>query len=349
MRKAVEYAVQIAHGLAAAHEKGITHRDLKPENVFVTIDGRVKMLDFGLAKLTEAAHALAGVSQLPTLSPPTTPGMVLGTVGYMAPEQVRGETADHRADIFALGAILYEMLAGRRAFHAGTTAETMTAILNADPRDLPSDRLPPALGRIVNRCLEKHPGARFQTATDLAFALESLSASAPSSAAEVATRPAVRVATRERVAWAVAVVAVISAGTGLWRSMPSGAPPPLVTRFEVAAPPTDSPASLAVSPDGRLLVYAGTTGEQSRLFVRPLDSSEARALPGTEGATFPFWAPDSNAVGFFADGKLKRVDVAGGTPQVLADAPNGRGGTWSTRESFCSRPATLRSSPTACS
>ena len=173
------------------------------------------MLDFGLAKLTEGrARTRRRVRSCRRCRRPTTPGIVLGTVGYMSPEQVRGETADHRADIFAFGAILYEMLAGRRAFHAGTTAETMTAILNADPRELPSDRLPPALGRIVNRCLEKHPGARFQTATDLAFALESLSASAPSSAAEVATRPAVRVATRERVAWAVAVVAVISRARG---------------------------------------------------------------------------------------------------------------------------------------
>ena len=157
MRKAVEYAVQIAHGLAAAHEKGIVHRDLKPENLFITADGRVKILDFGLAKLTQPEVALAGISALPTTPPNTLAGVVLGTVGYMSPEQVRGLTADYRCDIFSFGAVLYEMLAGQRAFRGETVIDAMTAILKEDPPDLPvaERHMPPTLGRIVERCLKE--------------------------------------------------------------------------------------------------------------------------------------------------------------------------------------------------
>jgi serine/threonine protein kinase len=177
VRKAIDYAVQIAHGLAAAHEQGIVHRDLKPENLFVTKDGRIKILDFGLAKLMQSQPDSDGSAT--ALTARTDPGMVMGTAGYMSPEQVRGKAVDHRTDIFAFGAVLYEMLTGTRAFHRSTSAETMTAILNDDPPAISQlvPTTPPGLQRVVLRCLEKNPEQRFHSASDLAFALEALSES----------------------------------------------------------------------------------------------------------------------------------------------------------------------------
>ena len=208
-RKALEYAVQIARGLAAAHDKGIVHRDLKPENVFLTADGRVKILDFGLARQT---CAVAGAARWPPTLAPTDPGTVIGTVGYMAPEQVRGEAAvDARADLFALGAVLYEMLTGRRAFHRETAADTMTAILRDDPPPPPARAMPPAIDRIVRHCLEKNREARFQSARDLAFALEAI-VSAPSTG--VTAPPADLSMAVPRRKWAAAAIAV-AAGVAL--------------------------------------------------------------------------------------------------------------------------------------
>src|SRR5256714_8601805 len=181
-RKAIDYALQTAHGLAAAHEKGIIHRDLKPENLFVTNDGRVKILDFGLAKLA-VGDGTKSQTEVPTRRVNTDPGTVMGTAGYMSPEQLRGKPADHRSDIFSFGAILYEMLSGRRAFRGESTADTLSAILREDPPDLSTTNrgVDPALERIVNHCLEKSPEERFNSARDLAFAIESLSATATSS------------------------------------------------------------------------------------------------------------------------------------------------------------------------
>jgi Tol biopolymer transport system component len=351
-RKAIEYAVQMARGLAAAHEKGIVHRDLKPENIFVTADGRVKILDFGLARLTETASPVDGVSALPTVSPAagaadrpdTLPGVVLGTVGYMSPEQVRGLPADHRSDLFSLGAVLYEMLSGRRAFRRETSADTMGAILSADPSGLqgPEHSISPAVARIVERCLEKAPAARFQTASDLAFAMEALSG-------QVAPAEVVRAAPWRRrlpLAWVAVTALLLTAVVALGGLLYRGRAPAdhQVYRASISVPGSlgggVDALSFAVSPDGRRLAFAGPDASgRVMLWVRLLDSLAAQPLAGTEGAAAPFWSPDSRFIGFVARGKLMKIDASGSPPFTLADSSLSVPGTWSRDDVILFTPA----------
>jgi Tol biopolymer transport system component len=285
-----------------------------------------KLLDFGLAK--SSAPIAGGIASIATTPPTlTAQGMILGTVEYMAPEQIEGKEADAPTDVFAFGLVLFEMLTGRRAFEGDSAASLMGAILEREP-PLVSNVQPlatPTLDRIVRKCLAKDPDERWQSAKDLCDELKWIAESA-------AARDATVAPSRRRVyaAWMVAAVAVIAAAiAGSLLVMRDAAPDAQMTRLDVNTPPTPDPMSFALSPDGRQLVFAATSNGAEKLWLRLLDQTDAQPLAGTDGASLPFWRPDSRAVGFFADDKLKHLDLdGGGRPQVLADAPFPSGGTW---------------------
>jgi Tol biopolymer transport system component len=336
-KRAIDYALQIAHGLAAAHEKGIVHRDLKPDNLFITNDGRVKILDFGLAKLTGAGNTELSQTSIPTRRVDTDPGKVMGTVGYMSPEQLKGRQVDHRSDIFSFGAILYEMLSGRRAFHGESAAETMSAILKEDPPDLSetNQRISPALERLVSRCLEKNPESRFHSASDLAFALEALSGSGavPTATTTAPSFVPSGFRMREWLPWALAAFGLLLAGIMAWtyfHRQRTDAASADVMRFNIAVPEkAQIVGPPTISPDGRFVVFRLNTDDgKELLWLRALGSLEARPLAGTDGSAQPFWSPDSRFVGFFANGQLKRIDVSTGALQTICDAPSNWSGTW---------------------
>src|SRR6266545_4836968 len=331
----LRFGAQIASALEAAHRKGIVHRDLKPSNVMVTKSG-IKLLDFGLAKVLVPVPTMESLTSAPTAAKDVThPGMILGTVPYMAPEQLQGRESDSRGDIFALGAVLYEMATGRKAFGGSSPVSIMSAILTSEPPVVSSVQpmSPPSLDRLVKTCLAKDPEDRWQTARDIELQLAAIAegTSAPLET-RIAARPAPsRWLPRLLLAAALAVAAIAT----LRKAPPATSPTPI--RFTVAPPPNGvfsyslEGAFLAVSPDGSQLAYiASEPGGDRRIYLRPFSSLEARPILGTEGAASLFWSPDGRTIGFFAETALKRVEVSGGSPVSICNVAPGIGfsGTW---------------------
>ncbi|PWT92909.1 MAG: hypothetical protein C5B55_05455, partial [Blastocatellia bacterium] len=351
-RKVIDIAQQITQGLAAAHDKGITHRDLKPENLFVTTDGRVKILDFGLAKLRPQRNEVIS-SEVATEKQITDPGTIMGTVGYMSPEQVRGQHVDHRSDIFSFGSILYEMLSGQRAFQRETAAETMTAILKEDPGELTTvdSEISLPMTKILQRCLQKKPEQRFQSAHDLAFALEALSTL--SGSRPPLNMPAATTAINQkwfenaRVAWIAAAVLLVSVlamlplAVGRLRQ-PQRTPAPLM-RYDISAPGPNTTLGLvrwpaiALSPDGSTMAFVGTSDGIARLYIRRRDDPEARPVPGSEGAAQPVFSPSGRWIAFVADFTLKKVQLDG-TVSSVVKVGDARGASWTSEDTLIYAP-----------
>jgi Tol biopolymer transport system component len=329
IRRVIEFASQVARGLAAAHEKGIVHRDLKPENLFLTTDGRVKILDFGLAKLTRP-EASSG-DDVPTVQAATETGMVMGTAGYMSPEQVRGKPADHRSDIFAFGAILYEMLSGKRAFHGESTADTMSAILKEEVPELSETarNVPPGLERIVHHCLEKHPSQRFQSAGDLAFDLEALSGVSTTggkSGAQAAIRTA-ETASRRRFTFVGAAVALAFAMLALGWWIGKGSAPPSAPEYQQITFRTGSIGNARFTPDGSIVYSASWDGGQRELYMARTDENGARELGIKDAELLSISKRGELAIrvksqvmgGYARAGTLARVPLSGGTPREVLE------------------------------
>ncbi|MDP9362071.1 MAG: serine/threonine-protein kinase [Acidobacteriota bacterium] len=327
----LRYGVQISEALDRAHRAGIVHRDLKPGNVMLTRTG-AKLLDFGLAKRSHIDIAPDGATQQ---KPLTQEGTILGTFQYMAPEQLEGLDADARTDIFALGAVLYEMATGVRAFDGSTKTSLIAAIVSQDPKPLAQIQplTPPAFEHVVDRCLAKNADDRWQSAHDVAEQLRWISEAG--SQAGVAAPVTARKRSRERLAWSVAAVLAVALAVVGWlysraardasRNFVWDVTPPQGMRFNAVG---DESGALVISPDGTMAVCSATNGSGSQLWLRALATGEMKPLPGTEGASFPFWSPDSKKIGFFTRGWLKRVDVGGGAPITICDAGASRGGSW---------------------
>lgn len=335
----VELAVQLAEGLAAAHAVGIIHRDLKPANIKVSSEGKLKILDFGLARAYADDQGFESQEHSPTITAMTQAGVILGTAAYMAPEQARGKRVDHRADIWAFGVILFEMLTGERLFEGETVSDTLAGVLRAD---VPWDQLPknttPTVRRLLERCLDRNPARRLQSIAEARIALEDLKAGRSQDVVPPAVAPGGSGFRRERLVWIVAVAALVTAvvATPFLRKPPPDRPLILSTLL----PPEGwvfSPASpFAVSPDGRQIAFVAIAGADNEkapagsnsIWIRDLASPEPRQLAATDGEAYPFWSPDGRWLGFYANGKLNKIEARGGPVVPLCDATTGRGGTW---------------------
>ncbi len=343
LHEVLKYGRQIASALEAAHRQGIIHRDLKPGNIMLTRSG-AKLLDFGLARTAagdtppvsgpSSTSSHMPTAMAPEAGPLTAEGTILGTFQYMAPEQLEGSDADPRTDIFTLGAVLYEMATGKRAFEGHSRTSLIAAIVSSQPAPIASvtPMTPPALDHVVRRCLEKDPDDRWQSAHDVAAELQWIGEAG--SQAGVAAPVVVRRRTRERLAWGLAAaLGIVSLLLGVGY-VGRAAPEARAFRATLAPPPEQALIpydllGLALSPDGGTLAFVAIGADGSkRLWLRELSSMTSRAVPETEGAEYPFWSPDGRNLGFFADAKLKVIDLRGGSPRVLADAPTGRGATW---------------------
>jgi len=329
LEECLRVGVEIADALDKAHAQGVTHRDLKPSNVMLSQSG-TRLLDFGLAKLKQVSQRPGAVSDSSVARDVTTPGTILGTMQYMAPEQLEGKEADARTDIFAFGAVLYEMLTGKKAFEGKSRALLISSIMSAEPPSVSKAQpmASPALDYVVRRCLAKDPEQRIQTSLDLMAQLEWIA----EGGSEIGIPAPVAAGRRKRnrLAWAslsVAMLLLIATGVPSVLYLRGSAPPEEI-RFLVNVPEMPAPEAVSVSPDGRWISYAARDASSTSLFARPRGSTTPQRLAGTEGARSHFWDPNSHSIAFFAGGMLKRVDVAGGPPQIICDAPDMQGGSW---------------------